>query len=121
MGIPRGARRPDRAWDVIHWACATPEGTLAVGETTNLFPGYRKSPWFDKIGGDSQYGIFVRILAETRHQRPVLPAVDFYMGALDRAVQYTLYGQKTPKEALDGAVAETERELSFKMAGVGEP
>ncbi|MCX7017802.1 MAG: ABC transporter substrate-binding protein [bacterium] len=117
MGLPKGSRRAEAGWELIRWICADPEGTLAVGKIMSLFPGYRKSPYFDIVRNDPRYGIYVSIIDQSKHQRPVMPAVDYYMGALDRAVQFVLYGQKNAKQALDDATFETQRELDFKLAG----
>jgi maltose-binding protein MalE len=57
--------------------------------------------------------MFVQILEDTKHQRPVMPAQAFYMGALDRAVDRALYNKQTPKEALDQATRETQAELDL--------
>jgi multiple sugar transport system substrate-binding protein len=117
LGMPRGCKHPELAWELLKWLCASREGTAIVGETQDLFPGYRKSPYFDKVKNDPRYGRFVSILKECKHQRPVMPAQAYYMGSLARAVDYATYGKKTPKQALDDATIETQRELDLKLAG----
>jgi maltose-binding protein MalE len=117
MGIPKGVSRPKMSWKLVHWLTATPEGTLAVGKLACVFPGYRKSPYFDIVRKDPNYGIYVEILDQSKHHRPAMPAIDYYMGSLDRALQFALYGQKTPKQALDDATSETQAELDFRLAG----
>ncbi|MDI6826926.1 MAG: ABC transporter substrate-binding protein [Armatimonadota bacterium] len=115
VAIPKGCRHPKEAWEFIRWTCADPEGTRIVGEKTGLFPGYRKSPYFAKVRRNPQYGMFLRILEECRHQRPVMPAQAYYMGALQRAVDAAIYGRKSPKQALFDARVETQRELDLVM------
>jgi len=115
MAIPKGGRHPDEAWELIRWMCADPEGTTTVGKETGLMPGYRKSPYLDQIRSKPGYGMFVRILEECRHQRPVMPAQAYYMGALQRAVDAAIYGKKTPKQALIDARIETQRELDLVL------
>jgi len=117
MAIPRGSRHPNAAWEFIRWACRDPKGTAAAGKIQGLFPGYRKSPYFDSIRGKPGYGEFLRIMEECRHQRPVMPAQAFYMSALGRAVDYAVYGRKTPREALKQATEETQAELDLRLAG----
>jgi len=95
LAIPKGSRHPEAAWRFIKWACRDPGGTAAAGRIQGLFPGYRKSPYFDTIRGKPGYGMFLRILEECRHQRPVMPA----------------------QEALRQAARETQIELDLRLAG----
>ncbi|HOC31386.1 MAG TPA: ABC transporter substrate-binding protein [Armatimonadota bacterium] len=113
VALPRGCPHPEEAWHFIHWLCATPEGTTASFEETDTLPGYRVSPVFDKIRNHPEIGEFVKILEAAKHQRPTMPAQAYYMGALDRAVDNALYGRMTPKEALERAEKETQRELDL--------
>ena len=115
MAIPKGSRHPNEAWELMQWMCADPRGTSIVAQKTGLFPGYRKSPYFAQIRKKPGYGMFLRILEECRHQRPVMPAQAYYMGALQRAVDDAIYGKKTPKQALTDARIETQRELDLVL------
>jgi len=115
MALPRGSRNPKGGWELIRWLCATDEGTTAAGRESGLFPGYRKSPYLRLAARRKNYASFLRILEECRHQRPVMPAQAFYMGALERAVDNALYGKMTPKEALHQATVETQRELDLTL------
>lgn len=117
IALPRMSKHPDLGWEFMRWVCADPVGTTVVGETQNLFPGYKRSPFFAKVKGRPGYGRFLEIMAQCKHNRPVMPAQAYYMGALERAVDFALYGQKTPKQALDDATVETQRELDLKLAG----
>ncbi|MCL5103802.1 MAG: ABC transporter substrate-binding protein [Armatimonadetes bacterium] len=117
MGLPSRSAHPDQGWELIRWLCADPKGTSIVGGTQDLFPGYRKSLYFEKVKNNPRYGVFLKILKSCKHQRPVMPAQLFYMGALERAVDLAIYGQKTPKQALDDATVETQRELDLRLAG----
>jgi len=117
VAIPRGARNKRQAWEFIRWLCATPEGTNLVGEATGLFPGYRRSPYFDKVRNKKHYGQFLRILEECRHQRPVMPVQARYMRELTRAVGAAVYGRATPQEALAHAREVTQRELDAVRRG----
>ena len=115
MAIPKGSRHPKEAWELIRWLCADPDGTRVVGRNTGLFPGWRKSPYLAEVRGKPGYDMFLRILEECRHQRPVMPAQAYYMGSLQRAVDSTLYGRKTPEKALMDAQVETQRELDLVL------
>lgn len=115
LAVPRGCRNRELAWDFIRWICATPEGTAAVVEETGNLPGFRKSPGIDVVRRNPRLRIFADILDTSRHQRPVMPAEAFLMGALDRAVSRALYGRQTPKQALDQATEETQTELDLAL------
>ncbi len=111
IGIPQGAKMVDQAWQFLRWAGGTPEGALTLGKTFSNFSGYKKNPWLEIAAKDKDLASFIEILKEAKHQRPVMPAQAFYMGALQRAVDDALYGRMTPKAALDKATEDTQREL----------
>jgi len=113
MALPRGCRHPEEAWEFVRWCSATPEGTTAVYEETATLPGWRRSPVYAKLRTDPELGMFVKILEDAKHQRPTMPAQAYFMGALDRAVEAALYGKMTPKQALDRADHDTQRELDL--------
>ncbi len=113
LALPRGSQHPEAGWDFIRWICATPEGTAAATAEMGVLPGWRRSPAITKAKKNPRLRMFVRILEETKHQRPVMPVQAFFMGALDRAVERTLYGKQTPQQAMDQATAETQRELDL--------
>jgi len=111
MAIPNGAKHQDEAWGFIYWLNATPEGTKVVGDIVGWFPGYKPSPAFDEFIKDPRKEIFLNILKASKHQRPVIPTQGFYMGELARAVDFAVYGQRTPQQALDDATANVQKEL----------
>ncbi len=117
VAIPKGSPHPDATWEFARWLCADPEGTAAAGRETGLFPGYRPSPYFDEVRGKPYYGVFLKILEECRHQRPVMPAQGYYMGALERAVGAVIYGEATPEAALREARELTQFELDEALLG----
>jgi multiple sugar transport system substrate-binding protein len=117
MSIPKGARNPDDAWEYIRWHCCTADGTARVGRGIGLFPGLRSSPFFQEVRHRPHYGEYVKILEESRHQRPVMPVQAFYMRELQRAVESAVYGRQTPKAALAQAKSNTQAELDLVLAG----
>lgn len=116
LSIPRGSRHPEESFEFIKWICTNEEAGRSEIETTGTFPGYKNSPAFAVVKGDEKLEIFYDVLKNTRHQRPVMPAQAFYMGALDRAVSDVLNGLATPQEALQKAQRETQKELDRVMA-----
>lgn len=113
LSLPRGSRHPKEGWDFIHWICATSEGTSAVSEEMGVLPGFRHSPAIAQVKRDPKLKMFVKILEDSKHQRPTMPVQAYFMGALDRAVDRAIYGKQTPKQSLDQATAETQRELDL--------
>jgi len=117
MAIPKGARNQEDAWELIRWLCHSPEGTRVVGGEAGVFPGMRRSSYFEEVQGRKYYADYARILQESKHQRPVMPVQAFYMRALQRAVESAVYGRMTPAEALAGARVNTQAELDLALAG----
>lgn len=111
VGVPKGSRNVDAAFEFVRWISTSDSATQIAGKTFNLFPGYRNSPYYSEVQNNPQLKAFYDILVETKHQRPVMPAQAFYTGELARAVDAAIFGQKTPKEALDEATVNTQKEL----------
>ena len=110
VGIPRGAKNPDAAWDFIQWICASNDGTTKAGNAVSDFPGYKASSFFHKLPSNLKQ--FYPILEITMHHRPVTPAEDYYMGQLNNEVSNALYGKKTPKQALDDVTKNVQSYLN---------
>ncbi|MHB9035529.1 MAG: ABC transporter substrate-binding protein [Armatimonadota bacterium] len=117
LALPKGSKHPRAAWEFIRWCCRDPKGTSAVCRLQTVLPGYKYSPYLKKIEHKPGYAKYLQVLRECKHQRPVMPAMGFYFGALDRAIGFAAYGIMTPKEALDKATKETQAELDLKLAG----
>lgn len=117
LAIPKSSKHPKEAWEFIRWCCRDPKGTEAVGRLQSLLPGCRKAPYLEEVRKKPGYSQFLDILEACRHQRPVMPAQSFYMGSLERAVDYSIYGKMTPKQALDASRLETQTELDLRLAG----
>jgi multiple sugar transport system substrate-binding protein len=117
VGLPKGCKHPKEAWEFIRWCTRDPKGTAFVASKQGLMPGYRYSPYFKTIENKPGYGVFLKILRECKHQRPVMPAQSFYMTELEKVMDYTLYGKMTPKQALDMATKETQTELDLRLSG----
>lgn len=111
VGIPKGAKNKEAAFEFVKWLTTSDEATGIAGETFTQFPGYKNAPVYEQFKADPQLKPFYDILVETRHQRPVMPAQAFYMGALASAVDEAVFGQKTAKQALDDATVNTQKEL----------
>ena len=117
LGIPRGAQHQKEAFEFLRWVSWDPVGTALVGEYLGLLPGRRDSPFLQEIRKDPHLGVFLQIMEECRHQRPVMPVQAFLMRELDRAVSFAIYGKKTPAQALADAAQNTQEELNLVLAG----
>ncbi len=112
VGIPKGARNRDAAFQFISWLSHGEEATNIMGSTFTQFPGWKNAPIYEtKIKPDPKLKPFYDILVATKHQRPVMPAQAFYMGELAKAVDDSIFGAKSSKQALDEATANTQKEL----------
>jgi multiple sugar transport system substrate-binding protein len=111
VGIPKGAKNKEAAFEFVKWLTATEGGTTIGFDAQGQFPGWKKAPAFAKIQQDPNLKPYYDILVETQHQRPVMPAQAFFASELQRAVDAAIYGQKTPQQALDDATASTQKEL----------
>jgi len=111
MGIPKGSRNLEAAFEFVKWMSISDKATTINGKTFNQFPGFKNAPYYAEVQKDPKLKAFYDILSETKHQRPVMPAQAFYTGELARAVDAAVFGQKTAQQALDEATANTQKEL----------
>ena len=111
MGIPKGSRNLEAAFEFVKWMSTSDKATTIAGKTFNQFPGFKNSPYYAEVQKDPKLKAFYDILSETKHQRPVMPAQAFYTGELARAVDAAVFGQKTAQQALDEATTNTQKEL----------
>jgi len=114
MAIPstvKDSQQRKAALEYILWTCASREGTAFSVRTKRNFPAWRKSNFFDEAARDPRLKVYVDILRQSRHQRPVMPAQSFLMDQLDRAVDHAIHGDMTPEEALRKATEDTQKEL----------
>jgi multiple sugar transport system substrate-binding protein len=124
IAVPRdstGRRTPERkaaALAFLKWACASDEGTAIASKTMQLFPGYKRCPYFAEVRAapPGSYEAtflspYLRILETTKHQRPAMPAQAKYMFELERAYSRTLFGQASAAAALTEATRHTQQAL----------
>lgn len=111
VAVPRHALKPADGFDFIRWMCATPEGSQLAASSTGSFPGYKVSPAYEEAERDPRKRVFLEILRETRHQRPVMPAQAYFMGELDESVDDAMRLKLEPEAALRRASERTQKEL----------
>ncbi len=115
LGIPRGSKHPRESFEFMKWLCTSAEAGRSMITTTGTFPAYIDSAGFDLVPGNEKLEVFYHVLKNTRHQRPVMPAQAYFMGALDRAMSDILNDLRTPEEALMKAQKDTQAELDRVM------
>jgi multiple sugar transport system substrate-binding protein len=119
IGIPKGAKNPEAAFQFMNYIAGTGEGVEYLATKRNFFPGYVKAKYYADIANDPKLGQFVNILKETRHQRPVIPVQSFYSKALGKALDDAVLGGKSAKDALAEATTNTQRELDSTLKRYG--
>jgi multiple sugar transport system substrate-binding protein len=120
VGIPKGAKNPDAAFQFINFIAGNGTGVDYLAKRRNYFPGYKKAKYFSEVQEkDPRLGMFVNILQEARHQRPVIPVQSFYSKALGKALDDAVFGGKNPKDALAEAASTTQRELDNTLKRYG--
>ena len=100
MFIPSEARHPDEAWEFIHWAGATDEGTKAQWDTVGFPPGYNKAPVLEEIKNDPVMAPYYDVLTTSQSIRPPIPVADYYFTQLDEHISKAVLGLATPLEAM---------------------
>jgi multiple sugar transport system substrate-binding protein len=111
IGIPKGSKHRKEAFEFMEWLCCSDEGTVSSYNTTGSFPGFMRSAVLAEAEKDPKRKIFLDILKHTKHQRPVMPAQAYYMGALRRTVDNVLRGIQEPEAALKEVQDLTQKEL----------
>jgi len=111
LGIPRGAKRPELAFEFIKWVCTSPEGTLSLARVTGSFPAFRNSPAYEEAAADPRRRVFLDMLDTARYQRPVMPVQAKYTGELRRAADHAMYRRNTVEAGLAEARERTQAEL----------
>ncbi|MBT9145973.1 MAG: sn-glycerol-3-phosphate-binding periplasmic protein UgpB [candidate division WS2 bacterium] len=110
--LPRGSKHPEEAFKFIRWLTATPEGANAIHKATRMLSAYKESPTFEKMKDDPKKRVFLEILKNSDWQRPLVPIQRLMQHELNQAVEFSLLGIKTPKEALDEAQVKLQKELN---------
>ncbi len=124
--IPKGAKHPDEAWEVIKWI-VSPEGYAAYNRGQHeyyksqdrlFFPDYTSWPYIDKIEvakyWDEIYEYSPNIATQWAkmnalwddiaiYVRPVTPVASELFEATHRATEKAIYHETTPEEALEEA------------------
>ncbi len=115
LAIPRRDEVSDEAFEFIRWMCASPEGTLALGQKMHQFPAYRHSPYFETVGDDPYLSVFYDIVRNSQHVRTLMPAQGYLMELLKRGVEEALYGGRDPKPILDEVTVKAQQRLEHLM------
>ncbi|TKJ47684.1 hypothetical protein CEE34_02320 [Candidatus Aerophobetes bacterium Ae_b3a] len=110
--VPTGAKGmkeyPEAVWEVMKWysIVAMPLWCYQVGDLVSR-PEYANLWMF---ASDWKVNVSVEALAFS-HPWPSVPVLGFYRDELIAAVEYAIYGQKTPKQALEDVEKSVQAEL----------
>lgn len=117
IAIANGSKHPDAAWKFMHYVTATAEGTSAFASASGWFPAYLKSPAFlERFAKDKYLSVYMNILLEASHQRPVIPVQQVYWDELDKAVVEVLNHRIQPAPALQFVSQRVDDELAKLLA-----
>ncbi len=117
LAIPRGAKNPDAAWELMKLAVSTETQLESVFEMQeNLFPGSRVAAYDPVFMKDEMTGAFVRQM-DYAHSPAIVPmAHDVFwrefMGAQERAI----HRLQSPAEALAQAERVVQHALNESLA-----
>lgn len=101
--IPKGAKNPDEAWDVIRWF-ATPKVDLSYRTIQSGLPALKESLTADQITKDPALAFFAQLAGRDDNViRPFTEGWDEMAVAMATEMQAGFFKQKSPKDALTAA------------------
>ena len=116
--IPRSAKQPDAAWEFLKWFSVSDEGTSAQWDNIGFPVGYAKAAVNETIKADKTAGVYYDTLAEMQHTRPLITVNNFYNQQLEEKVEFAVYGQVSPAQAMQQVQDLTNREAQrFERVG----
>jgi multiple sugar transport system substrate-binding protein len=113
--IPRGAKHPKEAWDVLVWM-QSDEAQLMFADAMNNVPNQRRLLGSERlrVGADyrRKFSVFLDIADSPRGGHfPALPISGLYNNEMMTARDLVLAGVKTPSKAYDDVRIRVQREL----------
>ncbi len=109
--IPKGTKYQKEAWEFIRWMGSEQSVQKFCDVTNNLphFISVAKSP---KYYGNPEFKVFLDlVMGDNAYSLPMIPVSKFYRDQMKAADDAVLYGQKTPKQAMDEVTANVQAEL----------
>jgi multiple sugar transport system substrate-binding protein len=123
-GVGETSQHPDEAWAFLKWLNSPRDGAAAsspMGEfltsALNAIPGRTSDQQAHAdILNDPFVKPFVDALANARSE-PIIPGAQEIKTALQKQIEASWYGQKSPADALNAAADEANRILKEKAGG----
>jgi multiple sugar transport system substrate-binding protein len=110
FGIPRGAKHPKEAWEFIRWMTG-PYASAKWSYRNSYLPANLEAASSELFAAEPHYVRMIEQMKEVYDHPPVIPAIGLYTSSIQEALQAVVYGQKTPKEALDDVTLLVQEEL----------
>ena len=113
MGVPRGSKHVQQAWDFVYWFTAGDAAGQYAIQTEHLPTNIAAA----KQMGDTSptQKIFLDLLP-VAYIEPVIPEWTLAWDAHVAAEQEALFGQKSPKDALDAANEKVQAAIDTRLA-----
>lgn len=105
MFIPNKASDPDAAWDFVQFASASDAGTSENFAKQTAVSAMEHSPVMTKLAADPKLSVYRESLITCKNVRPTIPVAAAYASQLDVLVASAVFGQLTPKQALQKAAS----------------
>jgi ABC-type glycerol-3-phosphate transport system substrate-binding protein len=117
--IPRAARHPDAAWDLLLWM-QSPEAQVLFASKMNNVPNRRSALGEPSLREGEEYkrkfAIFLDLAATGRPAHfPVTPVSNLYNAELTSGRDLTLTGAKTARQAMRDVRLRVQRELDRSL------
>lgn len=112
LAIPRGAKNPEAAWEMMKLAVSKDTQLETVAEMEeSLFPGTREAANDPAFMTDEKTEVFVRQMDYARSPSIVPMAHDVFWREFENAQERVMFGMQTPERALTRAERIVQRAL----------
>lgn len=117
VAIPRGAKNPEAAWEMIKLAVAKDTQLETVAEMEeSLFPGTKEAANDPSFLTDEMTEVFVRQMDYARSPSIVPMAHDIFWREFHNAQEQVMFGLQTPEQALARAERTVQRALDEALS-----
>lgn len=121
IGIPKGIKDPQAAWDFIRFLAASKEGTdVYCSEADKRFVSFKDSSSYARFRKDSKMLPYVHLLEAAVHQRPVMPANETLDKELGNVMSLVLDKGKEPAAVLRSVTDVTQKQLDRTLDRFGK-
>lgn len=122
FAIPADSKHKDEAWELLNYL-SSPEAVKEFCLGLHNLPPFTEAAKDPVFTNEDVYRGMIDIMSgENVFAVPMMPLASQYMQELTRIEEYAVYGDKDPKELLDGVQKLMEREYTrlMKQKGLGK-